>query len=379
MLELGPNAKTTAQRRVVPRFAWALLASLLLHAALIGDLARLRWPAAESLVSLSALEVSFRDVPTIDKRASAIIAEPMSPQASARERKPPPAPPAADVAASPSPMPAADAQPPHEDIISADLAEPAPAPALPEATEAAAPPPPAVAETANPDLPPRGALTYRFYWGRSRWLAGQAVHQWLVQGRRYTLSSYIQTTGLFWLLRPLQLLETAKGTLVGNRLRPEMFSTQLGADVVLVASFNWEKNYFRWFDHSGSARQELPPDAYDKISFLFQLFLHRESHGLSSAHISMGRRLDPYTVANLGIEEVDIDGTPHPAAHFRTTASAIDTGVIDVWLSSAHGIPVKMTYTTGDGEYFEQLIEPDSLPGARPPADPPDPLRGMRG
>jgi len=344
------------KHRLVSPFGWALLTSVLLHLAVIGNVVHWRCPLANTAVALPPpLELHLA--------AAADTAAPAaSPIAPARRALPTPA----------APAPAAPVPPPAvENTLSAVLPEPMltvppPDPMTIAPTLPAAPTPPSAARR----LPQSGTLSYRFFWGKARWLAGEASQQWLIEDDRYTLSSTVTTTGLFGLLRPFHMVETAKGNVVGDRLRPLQFTMQLNNDMRMVAMFNWEKGYFRWYDGRVANTQPLPANSYDKISLLFQLYIDRGIERLAALHLSLGRRLEASVVEDRGLEEVDIDGTAHVARHLHRPGSAADPGAVDIWLSHAYGLPVKMSYANGNEVYFEQVITADSLPvAATPPRD----------
>ena len=212
------------------------------------------------------------------------------------------------------------------------------------------------------ELAPQGKLNYQFYWGSSRWLAGEASHEWVIANGYYSFTSIVRTTGLFGLLRPVQLVETAKGMLIGDRLRPLQFSTQFNDKQAVLVMFNWDKGSVRTYGAQGSTTQSLPAASYDKISFLYQLCLVRDIKALSLVHITTGRQLDDYAIEDLGIETVEIGERGYPALHLRRAALLPGSLEFDIWISEQHRLPLKMAYATGAGDYFEQLISADSLP-----------------
>jgi hypothetical protein len=334
--------------REIVRLGWALLASLLLHLFVVIDITQLRLSLLTAPASLvPPLEIYLPPLSSDKPIPSSLPQRHPSAQALHEFRASP------DVPA-PLPLPA--------NVVSADTSAVPPEPTL---TTPVLNPPIALAEetdAAIQRLPQSGKLIYRFYWGRARWLAGQAINEWVVKDGFYTLSSTVSTTGLFSLLHPTHLVETATGLVIGDKLRPLQFITQFNDYPPALAMFNWEKGHFRWFRGKSSAQQDLPANAYDKISFLYQLYLAREKKGLSSAFITTGRDLVLYEIENLGFVELEIDGRIMPTLHLRKIASSADSNVINVWLSTADNLPLKITYLTAAGDYFEQLISQESMP-----------------
>jgi hypothetical protein len=347
-VESGARQRTNHDRS--KRLAWALLASLLAHLVLIGDIARLHlWQPGIATARNPPLEVQL--VSRVDEPASPAVIEP------AIARRQPPRQFAVE-AESPS------ASPNPESVVLADPAtvQQDEQPAAPGENPATQIPGEQQEEDgATSRLPPSGKLVYQFYWGKSRWLAGLATHQWKIDNGYYTLSSNVSTTGLFALLRPTRLVEVSQGSLSGARLRPQMFTTQLNEFPPAISYFNWNKGYFRWHRGDASFTQPLPANAYDKISFLYQLYIASDRESLYSADITTGRRLEHYEIRNLGVDEIEIDGKIHPATHLKRAVSSADLAQVEIWLSTTDNLPIKMIYSNNAGDHFEQLITAESI------------------
>jgi len=350
----GPGKPAKALRGSALRLAWALLASLLLHLMLIGDLANLQWWRPFTRADTPGpLDVQLLPAAASDKQRMHASGAPAIPEPPPRSNAEPD--PDAGVLSA-APMPEAHiAEPPEtpqEQNLTADL------PAVP-AQPAVKPGEDKIARR----LPPNGKLIYQFYWGKSRWLAGQAVHQWVIGNGYYSLTSTVSTAGLFQWLHPLKLVETSKGIISGETLRPLQFSTQLNEYPLAVAIFDWEKEYYRWFRGKTAFTQVLPKNSYDKISYLYQLYLAPRQEDYYSAEITMGRRLEHYDILNLGREEIEIEGNIYPSIHLRRATATPDMENVDIWLATdMDNLPLKMTYSNQAGDHFEQLIAGDSLP-----------------
>lgn len=346
-MESGPRQRTVHERSI--RLAWALLASLLAHLALIGDIANLHWWQPAIPANPMPLEVQL--MPAEDEKISPVAIE--------RREAPPEAPP--QPAAEPLPL-SISANPENAVSIDPPGAMQEAYPANPIASPVLQIPGEQKDDGILQRLPPSGNLVYRFYWGKSRWLAGLATHQWVIDNGNYTLSSNVRTTGIFELIHPVRLVETSQGTVSGERLRPQMFITQLNEFPPAISYFNWDKGYFRWYRGTTSFAQPLPANAYDKISFLYQLYISPEKENFYSTDITMGRRLEHYQIENLGVEDIEIDGKAYPSMHLRRVTSSADMEQVEIWLSTADNLPVRMIYSNNAGDHFEQLIAAESIP-----------------
>lgn len=355
------SSSPRAERRRSRRLAWAVLASLLVHCVVIGGLASPRWWRVASQVPPdSPLEV--RLAPPAGEKIFPLVVKSDTPPEEDPERP------------ETGQVPPFPLQHPDEpvSIEPAPQASP-PSPGEPVETEAPESRVPGHTTTGHlaQRLPPSGTLVYQFYWGRSRWLAGLATHQWVIENGYYTLTSSVTTTGLFGLIHPTRLVETSQGSVVGDRLRPQMFVTQLNEFAPAIAYFNWHKGHFRWYRGAISFTQPLPADAYDKISFLYQLYLTPNWETFHSVDITMGRRLEHYEIQNLGVDEIDIGGKVYPAIHLKraTTSAAIEQ--VEIWLSIDDNLPLRMIHSNNAGDQFEQLISADSIPLKSNPQDDP--------
>ena len=344
-----------ALQRHSVRLGWALLASLLLHLIIIGDLAGLQWwaPLAADTPRFP-LDVEFLP-------ASAARGHGLRPASEPTRLKP--RTPSISQAEPETEMVAAE--PVRETSAATNQAEAAEAqkpPATVEAVASQSELEPSHDNSAQP-LPRNGKLTYGFYWGKSRWLAGQAIHQWLVEDGYYTLTSTVRTTGLFQLLHPIKLVEISKGKISGGSLRPLQFSTQLNEYPPAVSIFDWEAGSYRWFRGKTSFTQVLSKNSYDKIAYLYQLYLNPRTENYYSAEITLGRGLEHYDILNLGEEDIEIEGRTHRSIHLRRATASPAMEQIDIWLAtSMNRLPLKMTYANQAGDQFEQLLAADSLP-----------------
>lgn len=331
------------------RLGWALLASLLAHLALIGDIANLRWWQPAIPANPTPLEVQLMPAEDEEISAAAIV-----------RHQPPPQPPS-HPAAEPLPL---SISANSENFVSIDPpgAKQEAYPANPIASPVLQIPGEKKDDGILQRLPPSGNLVYRFYWGEAHWLAGLATHQWVIDNGNYTLSSNVRTTGIFALIHSVRLTETSQGTVSGERLRPQMFITQLNEFPPAISYFNWDKGYFRWYRGAASFTQPLPANAYDKISFLYQLYISPEKEKFYSTDITMGRRLEHYEIQNLGVEDIEIEGKTYRSMHLRRVTSSADMEQVEIWLSTADNLPVRMIYSNNAGDHFEQLIAAESIP-----------------
>ncbi len=220
---------------------------------------------------------------------------------------------ASAVAAIPEPesIPAIDA----ESAVAA-TPKPAPIPAIEAASAIAATPEPvtipsieaasAVAKTEEPiashPLPKHAQLKFVVYYGQDNFQIGEITHRLEISEDKYVLKAETQSTGIARLFKSYQLIQTSHGKAGNFGLQPEGYEEEQnvssGKQKMNVA-FNWTENKLH-FSHGGET--ELPPDAQDILSFLYQLSRLPLHNKVISIPITTGKKLEKYEL-EIGAEE----------------------------------------------------------------------------
>ena len=234
-------------------------------------------------------------------------------------------------------------------------------PALPKSPEpptpgAAAPPDAPVPDALPAHLPPAEVrLDYILTYGDQGLVVGTAQYDVRIQGERYTLSSVVELTGLFALIRSGRLVQTSHGRLTAQGFRPEAYWVQRGQDA--------GKTEFAQFDYAtgrvwlgGRGQVALPDGAQDLLSFIYQLGVLRPAPGRLRLPIVTGRKLREYRIDVLGVETVATAAGEVPALHVRKAGDGEDDAV-DLWLGTELGyLPVKIRLTSPEGKIAEQSL-----------------------
>jgi hypothetical protein len=239
--------------------------------------------------------------------------------------------------------------------------DPAPAPADGgESASDAAPPdratPPVPAEVVAPAvsperLPPRGRVRFRVDWGDAGFEIGVARQEWEFDAGRYRLISSVETTGLAWLLRSVDIEMESIGRISGEGLQPEAFGImRSGRRARERALFDWEAMKVRVSDESDHA---LDPGAQDLLSFYYQLgFLDIAPGRTGSLPLATGKKYDIYRLENLGDETIEIPLGVLATRHLRTPGE----NATEIWLSYEYRLlPVKIRHIDNDGSAFVQV------------------------
>lgn len=266
-------------------------------------------------------------------------------------------------AAKPAPRPAAE-RPRPQVMAAAPVSAPVHVPAAVTAAPAAAvetplpavpPEPVAVPVVAAPvpvrsALPGKGRLRYLITRGEGGFVIGQSVHTWQHDGLSYQLQSVTETTGLAALFKPARVVQTSRGEVTAEGLRPHEFRHERvgGLD---TASFDWARGIVAYAGREDS----VASGAQDMLSMYYQLVLLAPAGGGLEMPIATGRKLESYRFEGLGEETVALPAGERRAFHLKTRSGSDS---IELWIAAdMRGLPLKIRFTDRKGEIFDQLAQ----------------------
>lgn len=208
-------------------------------------------------------------------------------------------------------------------------------------------------------LPQQGELTYDLYWSKDHWLVGKATHRWATDSQgHYTLSSESKTTGIFALLSPLTIFDETYGQLTDQGMTPLRYVTRANDEPRVEVQFDWQAKRIRFYSNKVQ-RLALPLDGkvFDKLSFLYQLYLMRPKEPIFSVTITLGYRIEQYVIESIGEEEINTGLGSMNAVHLRRMNAGPGDDHVEVWLAPAMDyLPVKILFFNNRGQYYEQSI-----------------------
>ena len=326
---------------------------------------------ASALIHVVALLTPGWDLPGVNDNDApsaieAVLVKPAARPEPAPVAKPAPRPPVDK----PRPRPVAVAEPMFTAPPAASAAAPAEAPAVPPIAVSPAPsagdtapgsagritPEPAVA-TPVPvriSLPAKGRMRYIITRGEGGLVVGQTVHTWEHDGLTYTLQSVTETTGLAAIFKPARVVQTSRGEVTAEGLKPHEFRHERVGGVD-TANFDWARRVVAYAGREDS----VAAGAQDMLSMYYQLVLLAPAGGVLEIPIATGRKLENYRFEVLGEEVVTL-----PAGERRATRVRIRSGndTIELWLAvgkgaDMRGLPLKIRFTDRKGEIFDQLAD----------------------
>ncbi|MDO9221874.1 MAG: DUF3108 domain-containing protein [Thiobacillus sp.] len=329
-------------RRIRP-WGWALVGSLLLHAALFGGL---KWELPQWSSPSEAPPLALELVAT-HKPVVAPLPPPAPTPIPQRVLPSKPRAPAVE----PVPEPEATAELPFASPIAAEGAgaDAADSPALPP--EMAAP-----AEPAPPRLnalPPRLDLRYRLSYGIAN---GEQTLVWVNEGERYTLTSVATATGLAGIFYRGQFAQTSRGRITPTGLQPEDFWDQRGSKHSR-ASFDANQGQLVLVpDHGVPRHFSYQGAVQDALSLFFQLALTAPPSGEQLEYrVFNGKKLRDYRYDVLGEETLGTRLGALRTLHLMRAGSG--DGRFEIWLAiDRHYLPVRVRRSDEAGSEMELSI-----------------------
>lgn len=206
-----------------------------------------------------------------------------------------------------------------------------------------------VATLAWADPPPRLEVTYQLT--RNGSAMAEVTEQLQYSAGNYQLTETWKGKGIYSLLGSAR--RVSQGTIEKSVLRPrEFFDERSGRDTAR-AWFDWKTGTLT-MQYQGQKKSEpLPPNAQDRLSFLFALSLLPGS-GSDTVSYSIfdgkGQSRHSYKVA--GRERVSVPAGEFDAVKVHRVG---DEDSASIWLASEHGyVPVRLLVVEKDGARYEQ-------------------------
>jgi uncharacterized protein DUF3108 len=154
------------------------------------------------------------------------------------------------------------------------------------------------------------------------------------------------------------LLGTARrgsaGSVAEGTLRPREFYDERSGRDTARAWFDWQAQTLTMQYQGNKASEPLPPDAQDRLSFLFALSLVPGKTDSVSYTIADGKGLSRHTYKVVGRERVNT-----PVGEFETVKVARqgeERESAQLWLAMERGyVPVRLLVIEKDGTRYEQV------------------------
>lgn len=343
---------------------WALLLSMLLHLWLL-YLPQIHLVLFPERVSqgikadlVSTLKVRITEAPP---------PESVKPQPKPQPRKTAGPALAASPAQSATPeQPVEDAAPTAEEAASAEevaVAEPKPETApeqAPSAAEEPVKPVPPMQAKPEPHPPLNLVVEFSLRKGIDGMKVGRVVHTWQISDGRYVISSVMEATGFFALLKRGMFVQSSQGRITPKGLQPDQYWEQRGQepDRTFHALFDYKKNKLTYGRDGETTTVSFSPGTQDQLSFVYQFALGAPISGTQQFAMTNGRKLGNYTYELVGEEPVATGAGELRTLHVSKVRKEPDDDTVDIWLAVDHQyLPAKVRLTSSDGDVAEQVME----------------------
>ena len=212
---------------------------------------------------------------------------------------------------------------------------------------------------ASHPLPKHAQLKFVVYYGQDNFQIGEITHRLEISGDKYVLKAETQTTGLARLFKSYQLIQTSHGKAGNFGLQPEGYEEEQnvssGKQKMNVA-FNWAENKLHF---SQGGETELPPDAQDILSFLYQLSRLPLHNKVISIAITTGKKLEKYELEIGAEEEIITPMGKLRALPLRRLHSQGGDGM-EVWLGLEYRLlPIKFRQIKRSGAMVLEVVISD--------------------
>jgi hypothetical protein len=176
-----------------------------------------------------------------------------------------------------------------------------------------------------------------------------------IQGKQYSLKWEVKATGLLSLFYP-DLVQTSKGRISEQGLRPDLYHYQFGddEDKLYSAEFYWSDDAVSLKSSKGEKTEHISKGAQDFLSFMYQFMFVPP---LSNMQVTMtnGKRVATYDYTFVGEEQLDLAFANVKTYHIQHAKVDSDDRT-DLWLAvDYHYIPVKIRKTEKNGTVITQI------------------------
>ena len=173
-------------------------------------------------------------------------------------------------------------------------------------------------------------------------------------GKSYNLVERWKGRGIYGLLGSAQRI--SRGTLGAEGLRPLYYEDARTARPTASARFDWAAKSLTLQYKQGPQQRPMPPQAYDRLSFLFSFAFAAPGKGPFVFKVVDGKGIADYVFDLAGRERLKV-----PAGEFEALrlverkAKPGDRGS-EVWLDTAHSyLPLRVLVLEKDGSRIDQV------------------------
>jgi hypothetical protein len=183
-------------------------------------------------------------------------------------------------------------------------------------------------------------------------------HRLRHDGQAYELTETWSGKGLYALLGTAR--RTSRGTIAPDGLHPLEYRDERTARKTARATFDWQAQTVT-LQYKGDPRVvPLPPDASDRLAFLFDFAFSAPPAGTVPFHLLDGRGKSRHVYEVDGRERIAT-----PAGQFDAVrlVRRTDEEVAEIWLATERSyLPLRIRVTEKDGARYDQVVTRIAVP-----------------
>ncbi len=202
--------------------------------------------------------------------------------------------------------------------------------------------------------PASGRIVFEVLRGENGLKLGEAQHVWEHDGRRYTMETVLETTGLAGMLYDFRYVQRSEGLVSNDGLRPTRFGVEQAGKEPEAARFDWKEGKVTIERRGRASDHPISSPDQDVLSVWHLVGVRKGRPPPAELTVVTGRTAAPATFAVLGDETITIPAGRIDALKVRVKARSGKL-TIDLWLSKAHSLlPVRILMTDHKGEVLDQ-------------------------
>lgn len=203
--------------------------------------------------------------------------------------------------------------------------------------------------------PTSGEVVFDVSQGDRGMKLGEGVHRWKHDGRSYTMSTELKTTGLAAMLADFEYTQSSEGEVTRDGLVPRRFVVEQKGRETETATFDWRSNSVLVERRKG--RKETDSVArgdLDVLSAWHMVAVRPGREHPSEMTLVSNRGADPVSFEVLGMKEISLPVGTLRTQHvmFKAHSGKLD---VELWLSEQHGwVPVRVRLKDQKGKVLDQ-------------------------
>lgn len=173
-------------------------------------------------------------------------------------------------------------------------------------------------------------------------------------GKTYSLVERWKGRGVYGLLGEAQRI--SRGTLGAGGLRPLYYEDARTARPTATARFDWEAKSLTLQYRQGPQQRQMPPQAQDRLSFLFSFAFATPGKGPFEFKVVDGKGIAHYVFDVAGRERLKVPAGEFEALRLAQRLEGSGDRGREVWLDPARShLPMRVLVVQKDGSRIDQV------------------------